>query len=128
MIKRQSELAQQKINIVAIIGLIVTCLVAIGSGFYNAMSLSHAMGKQSEAIIHVGDGLKDLKQSFDDYKREMGSKVDGVRNDLTAIKGEVRTNSELNKKQVDTYQAEVIATKVVNASLNKMSQSVKVYR
>ena len=127
---RKSDLAQQKINMVAIAGLLITLISSIGTLLYATSSFSIAMGQQAEAIKHVGDGLKDMKSSFDAYKKEMGSKVDGVRNDLTAIQGQVKVNAELNKQQVDANQAELIATKVFNASYNKNSarQDVKVYR
>ena len=130
MTPRKSDLAQQKINMVAIAGLLITLIGSIGSMLYVTSSVALAMGQQAEAIKHVGDGLTNLKESFDDYKKEMGNKVDGVRNDLTSIQTQVRVNAELNKQQVDRAQAELIATKVVNAAYNKNStrQDVKVYR
>ena len=128
MKERRSDLAQQKINLVAIVGLLITLIGSVGTMLHVTSSVALAMGKQAEAIKHVGDGLIDLKDSFEAYKKEMGTKVDGVRNDLTAIQSQVRVNAELNQRQVDANLAELIATKAVQAHYSKVSQDVRVYK
>jgi len=121
ILRRRGDVAQQKINIVAILGLIITV-------FTSALIYSNSMGRQTEALFQLGDRFREMGDAFNQYKKEMKSETKDINDKLSSINAEVRTNSELNKKQVDAYQAEVIATKVVNTAIQKISQDVKVYR